>query len=245
MIVRFEENRLLLINQADHARAAGQFAACWGNDTFARPEPFASVCTAAARHDDGWIAWDAEPQLNPDTRLPCQFAHLPVDTHFDLYERLKLAAACEPRINETGRDPREALHEYINYLRARQNTLHDELADAGLPPRVLAEAHVHANSRLIQFYDTLSLYLCTAPTAAECTLGPVPLNYDGDETTIALRPLNDKAVGLSPYPFCDEVVRVSIPAAAVPNQQFDSDEHLRDLLDRQPQGELLFELRPA
>ncbi len=52
-----------LITHPDHARLAGLFAEAWGNDRFARPEPFGSVLYAVHHHDDGWLARDAAPSL--------------------------------------------------------------------------------------------------------------------------------------------------------------------------------------
>ena len=52
-----------LVTHPDHARLAGAFAERWGNDTFLPPEPRASVLKGIARHDDGWAARDAAPQI--------------------------------------------------------------------------------------------------------------------------------------------------------------------------------------
>lgn len=56
----------ILIRHPDHAVLAGQFAACWGNADFPRPEPFDRVVAAVAHHDDGWLARDAAPVLTPE-----------------------------------------------------------------------------------------------------------------------------------------------------------------------------------
>ena len=52
-----------LVTHPDHARLAGAFAERWGNDRFLPPEPRASVLKGIARHDDGWLARDAKPQI--------------------------------------------------------------------------------------------------------------------------------------------------------------------------------------
>src|ERR1700689_1158657 len=52
-----------LVTHPDHARLAGAFAERWGNDGFLRPEPRAHVLRGIARHDDGWAARDADPQI--------------------------------------------------------------------------------------------------------------------------------------------------------------------------------------
>src|SRR5579863_430349 len=52
-----------LVTHPDHARLAGAFAERWGNEQFVSPEPRAHVLKGIARHDDGWLARDAAPQI--------------------------------------------------------------------------------------------------------------------------------------------------------------------------------------
>jgi len=54
MVNPYDDSRLMLALQIDHSRVAGFFAAHWGNQDFARPEPYASVVLAAHEHDIGW-----------------------------------------------------------------------------------------------------------------------------------------------------------------------------------------------
>ena len=42
------------------AEVAGQLAEAWGNDHFARPQPFAPLVRAAYEHDNGWHAWELD-----------------------------------------------------------------------------------------------------------------------------------------------------------------------------------------
>jgi len=66
MVCPYDENRLLLILQVDHSRVTGWFAAHWGNDTFARPSPYAAMVLAAQEHDTGWWDWEIKPQVNSE-----------------------------------------------------------------------------------------------------------------------------------------------------------------------------------
>src|SRR5271168_1552112 len=52
-----------LVTHPDHAHLAGAFAERWGNERFMPPEPRANVLKGIHRHDDGWIARDASPQI--------------------------------------------------------------------------------------------------------------------------------------------------------------------------------------
>jgi hypothetical protein len=54
MIVAEGPSQYRLITQNDHGDLAGQFAAHWGNDKFARLKPYGSMVLAAKAHDNGW-----------------------------------------------------------------------------------------------------------------------------------------------------------------------------------------------
>ena len=82
------------IGQPAHAWLSGQLAAAWGNGLFPEPRPREEVCLAAMQHDLGMAAWDADPELNPDTGWPMSFLEMPVETHLRLWSaapRLALA----------------------------------------------------------------------------------------------------------------------------------------------------------
>src|SRR6202790_2574297 len=52
-----------LVTHPDHARLAGALGAGWGNGRFLPPAPREHVLRGIARHDDGWTARDASPQI--------------------------------------------------------------------------------------------------------------------------------------------------------------------------------------
>lgn len=70
MVCPFDDRRLLLILQVDHSKVAGWFAAHWGNDSFARPSPYAAMVLAAQEHDTGWWDWEIKPQLSSEGLPP-------------------------------------------------------------------------------------------------------------------------------------------------------------------------------
>ena len=84
---------MVVIRQTDHAFLAGFFAREWGNETFTKPEPFASFCLAVAEHDNGWQEWELQPGVD--------LLHALVKDHF---------AELQPRVVRactTGRPPSE------------------------------------------------------------------------------------------------------------------------------------------
>jgi len=68
-----DDSRLMLALQIDHSRVAGFFAAHWGNQDFARPEPYASVVLAAHEHDIGWWEWEMKPSCLNDKGFPLDY----------------------------------------------------------------------------------------------------------------------------------------------------------------------------
>jgi hypothetical protein len=73
MVNPYDDSRLMLALQIDHSRVAGFFAAHWGNQDFARPEPNASVVLAAHEHDIGWWEWEMKPATLNDQGFPLDY----------------------------------------------------------------------------------------------------------------------------------------------------------------------------
>ena len=88
MIVRYEsDGSIVMITQNDHAQLSGLFAAHWGNDTFQKPQPYASLVRAAMFHDRGWIRYETAPQLNPETGKTPNYREVPNDrTQLEAFE---------------------------------------------------------------------------------------------------------------------------------------------------------------
>ena len=79
MIIADNSEWYRMITQNDHGDLAGQFAAHWGNQEFARLKPYGSMVLAAEAHDNGWWDWDVFPSVDeqgapiPFTRTPREF----------------------------------------------------------------------------------------------------------------------------------------------------------------------------
>jgi hypothetical protein len=79
MIIAESDEHYRMITQNDHGDLAGQFAAHWGNEQFARLKPYQSMVLAAEAHDNGWWDWDVYPSIDeqgvplPFTRTPREF----------------------------------------------------------------------------------------------------------------------------------------------------------------------------
>lgn len=87
MLVTRRGSDLLLVDQNDHGRLAGEFTLRWGNSDFEAPTLRQHVQLGTARHDDGWREADAQPLFNSDAQRPLHFLEIPLEDHLPLYER--------------------------------------------------------------------------------------------------------------------------------------------------------------
>ena len=90
IVCPYNESFLVLVLQTDHSRIAGLLAARWGNDEFARLNPYASMVLAAQEHDSGWWDWEIKPTVN-EQGYPSDYIgsikHLGQGVWLDLYRR--------------------------------------------------------------------------------------------------------------------------------------------------------------
>jgi Protein of unknown function (DUF3891) len=66
-----------VLTMAQHTEMCGQMARAFGNDRFAAPAPFDEVVYLVENHDRGWDPYDANPGLDPATRVPYIMARTP------------------------------------------------------------------------------------------------------------------------------------------------------------------------
>lgn len=93
MIVQRVQDKLLVVRQADHGVQTGAFAAHWEWGADADTRTRSKLIEATTRHDNGWAAWDASPDIDPETQQPYQFVKIPRHEHVALYRRGILEAA--------------------------------------------------------------------------------------------------------------------------------------------------------
>jgi len=61
----------------EHTEFCSQMVRAYGNDMFERPDPFDEIAYVVSNHDRGWDFYDADPGLDPDTRLPYTMVRTP------------------------------------------------------------------------------------------------------------------------------------------------------------------------
>jgi Protein of unknown function (DUF3891) len=208
MVLRPDADAVIAIGQPAHAWLSGQLARAWGNERFGAVEPWEEVCLGAEQHDTGMAAYDARPDLNPETGRPRAFTEMDVDTHLELWsgaaERVlpqSRYAALLVSLHGTALQARRAPTPAVRAFLAAQRALQDELLAAlRADPRTAAAAaedRVRRNQRLVWTWDSLSLGLLLDwwPYALEA----VPA-ADG-AVDVAVRAGGDGAIVLEPWPF--------------------------------------------
>jgi hypothetical protein len=240
MIVRQEKNgEQLLIGQTDHSRLAGQFAAHWGNERFALPDPFESVVRAATFHDFGYLRYETAPEFSAEIHGTPSFRNVltndkRLEEHqqsFDWLLSLDPYAANLARMHRCGLwRGRYAALTYPPHSMRPQKPEVDAFTEKNeaIIARAMLEngwdkQGVRTNYRLLQFWDLLSLYLaCQAPV--EDYMEPVPAKYsdsDAEGVKITLTPQGATTIAIDPYPFDAEDLHVQLGARRLKTGIFD------------------------
>jgi len=258
MIVRKEGNdELILIGQTDHSRLVGQLAALWGNDTFAAPQPYASVVRAAAFHDYGWLRYETSPLLHPETGEPYQFLQVPLGTtqleayqwSLDWLAGIDRYAGLIISMHRTGlwknrygtithpggynlRDLTPEVRQFIERNEAWQER---ERASWDANP-------LWTNYRLMQVWDLLGLYFC-CHEPQEDYVEPVPVSYsEKRETRVTLTPLGPYHVKVDPYPFNARPCNIQLAFKRLPKASFEDAEEFHRAYFQAENDLLRFEL---
>jgi Protein of unknown function (DUF3891) len=260
MIVCPGDGTLTVVSQVDHQTQCGILARAWGNEEFARTRAFDDLITVAEIHDEGWRIWEEHPRVTATGR-PIDFPDLPRDEHIPLYERgIRAAVAAGPRVGlvvsmhgqglyekRLGLDgtppPRETRPQAEQAFLARQDDLQMHLLAQLTEPDVAAWAW--AGFRLLQSWDTLSLYLTWRGLlrGATWTLPRVPRYVGDDGVEVQLRPAGREICVVDPWPFGDDIVVAPVAVRRIPDRTYVDDNDLADELSRQPWDEWPFWLR--
>lgn len=231
MIVRDDQEYWQIVLQPDHAELAGDFAAAWGEAAgFAPPQRPESVVRASARHDDGWLAWEREPVLHPDTGAPKSFTQVPTSWQMDFYRGCIAAlddidpyAALLTSMHACGLYGADygwlappvsaAYHADAARFVAEYHPTHERRrADLGLD-----EAEVLRGYHILEAVDRLSLYYCMRPDGAPYTIQRVVL-ADGREAPLEIAPVAPGVVSLAPFPFVGDRAEFSLRRRLMPKR---------------------------
>ena len=244
MIVRKQsDGSLILVNQTDHAKLSGQFAAHWGNDNFEMLQPRESMIRAAMFHDFGWNRYESSPIYDPIRKAAPTFFEVPNS---------------DAQLNEFATAIRwlSDIDEYAGLLISRHRTglwrqrygmvaQPAPMTKSSVEPAVqafIAEHEVEqerllakydddefkTNYQLLQFLDLFSLAFCVREFAG-ATFDPVPRAYSGKSEPIEINmiPCADGNVLVDPYPFDQDGLRLSYVFRHLAVSDYDSEQSFR------------------
>jgi CRISPR/Cas system-associated endonuclease Cas3-HD len=249
------DNGWWLITHPDHAQLAASFAAHWGNDTFASPEPRSSVLRGIRAHDDGWAARDAHPKITREGK-PSAFSHELVGK-YSAFEKIDLADYLAVRESALAHVEKTcsyaallismhtsnllSVHADRSTIAAHQLPLLDAFLERQLDKQQLLRANLRSNShfsatevednsilnnfRLLQATDNLSLYGCVGYTRSGNLLHPLPTTR-GDSRMVEVFPIAPRHFRLKPYPLDEPLLSFTVPARHVEGKVFANSEEL-------------------
>jgi hypothetical protein len=222
------------IEQKDHARTAGQLAKHFGNANFNAPTPKELVIYIVEHHDEGWEAIDALVEQSPTTGLPHHLTQTPLPyliqtskaspnfnekhhAYCGLLSSMHTYGLFNGRyglsdfifIDKVSHEYKANADAMLAYELARQARLKAELGTDSVSSAWIQEEALFNNYKLLQFFDTLSLYFHTTHKEArkEATFLNVP-DGKGSNQTLTISPRSDEAYVLSPWCFDSDFIEV-------------------------------------
>jgi Protein of unknown function (DUF3891) len=220
----------LAIMMHEHTALAHQFARVFGNDAFAPPEPAELMFHVVLHHDAGWFAFDRDPKTDPRTGLPYNLVDTPIrditvtsrgspdynERHhpfcglissmhsFGLYNG-RYGISDMVLIDKIPAEDKQVAQRLLDGELARQARLKAALAADATTAGWVEEAKLFASYKQLQFFDTLALYFNRVHPSerVEARFTHVPVNAKED-VTVTVRPVQEGAYALSPYPFAAE-----------------------------------------
>jgi hypothetical protein len=225
-------DRWILIMQPDHARLSGCCAEAWGRGPYARLEPHAELVSAIDRHDDGWATWERAPKVHPASCQPLDFTEMPLEDSLRIWRDSIGSAATvgylagyvvsghfatllrrfSGRWVQGSGDQRQLAEEFLG----EQDRLQAEWLAAWQSQNPISNTHTAAQQALayLQFFDTLSLWLCCAERAEPAIFIPP----GGPELT--LTPRDAQTIELSPWPFGIAELDLEVPGRSLPARRY-------------------------
>lgn len=260
MIVSRDSGGLRVVFQVDHQDQCLLAARAWGNDTFARIDPWEPIEHAAAVHDEGWRQWEAAPEIDANGR-PMDFPDLARERHVRLYEDGIAASerhgpevgllvsmhglglyrsrlGLDGSTGDIGALPAVA-QEFVSAQQIRQERLWGDLGDD--PER---RAWAWAAYRLLQAWDALSLALTWRglPQRRGGRLPNVPRGRDDLGIDLHLHAIDDHTAVCDPFPFAGAEALLPVATTTIPDRRYISNEDLRSALAAAPTEQRTFRI---
>ena len=252
-----------LVTHPDHARLAGAFAERWGNERFLPPEPREHVLRGVARHDDGWAARDAQPQITRQGKPSAfsvelvgkysAFEEIDLEDYLAVRDRaVRLIAAEDPyaailvsmhtysllhdHADRSTIAPAQLplLDRFLEQQKALQASLLAQIAaNPRFTPEQAGESAILDHFRLLQASDYLSLLTCVDFRQPADLLHDLPLR-DGGRARVQARSISSRHFILDPYPFAENSLTFHFPARHVKGKTYSQAAELRHAFSEAP-----------
>jgi len=267
MLVRDLGNHFQIVLQPDHGDVSGQIAEAWKQVPGLSPEVHQALRLAAARHDDGWAVWERRPRLDEEGR-PQIFSAVPVGSLLTSY-RACVDVLCSDSLgaglfvsmhvsglqrNRYGVMEAEAHPSSLGEMEpaVREFVCGEEQRQAVLTEALgFAEEEQWRAYRLLQVYDTFSLYLGLADLGRG-DRQTIDIGIDGTESANSkARPLTlvpgdtPWTVRCDPFPFAATPVSVRMSTRLVARRRWPDAQSFRDDFAAAPVEEIHVRLTPS
>lgn len=251
MIRRENNGGWILITQHDHALLSGQVMSHWGTDMFVQPDPYDEVLFAIKEHDSGWKQWDSNPKINTENGFPANFTEMsPYDQSVIWSKCYRSHCADYPYASAL-----TALHfSKFNSSNLRKDPDNEQLKLLQLDMRDFISEElkfnisngnsdiipedIKVNLKLLQIGDIISLTLCHGWRSIEIT--EAPIDYSGAQTTLKMQSEDGFNYTISPYPFSEPLLQLSISGKNLDRKSFQDDQELRDVIETSKDESLAF-----
>jgi hypothetical protein len=232
-----------VIEQVDHCRMSGQLAENFGNANFSSPVPHDLLTYIVAHHDEGWESVDALREQSPTTGLPHHLTQTPLPylvktskaspdfneayhAFCGLLSSMHTYGLFNGRyglsdfifIDKIAPENKGMVTDMLNAELDRQARLKGELSSQAESAAWMEEAALMNNYKLLQFFDTLSLYfhMTHAEARAESKFLNVP-DGKGNDQTLTIKPVGD-VYALTPFPFKGNEITISVEGRYLTSQ---------------------------
>ncbi len=253
MIRRRHHDGWVLIRQRDHAALSGALMALWGNGIFVPPSPRDEVLFGIAEHDMGWDDWDRSPEIHAESGYPLNFNELTSQAYTAIWRRgvnhhrkrhpyasLLIALHTEYlarsrmeriRAIEDGRSREEAaiLESFLAENEKIRMELHDAVMAQATVEQDRLEGEARSNFRLLQIGNLVSLVFCGGLSRL-FSIDRVPTQVRGPSCSMTFERVTEDTLAVSPYPFSQPDVALTVPGRILRQQVFASGGELQDLI---------------
>lgn len=240
MIVSSFEQSIRMTTQHDHARVAGTIARNWKGNGFI-PEVSQvlknSTFFAIDNHDVGWYGLDLNPVFDRKIQMPFSFFSatsedavglwndsIEICQQFSIFSGYLVSMHFYMLAKVGMDDAPESQYEILNNFMCQEENRQRELRKK---MREVENLHKESMGELLRFSDTLSLLLCRAP---EITPKPGVISTLLKGSIKVKIYENSEKMEISPWPFIEESLLVSIPSLTIPKINLKNDDDFQDAI---------------